>query len=162
MAQHTLREKLRYHFESTMSGGPMSVIRWLAIVSVLSVVVFGGLIVLLGIRRSNEVDAEPLTFVEGVWASLMATLDPGTMGARRELGLSPSALCGDAYGNFSDLYPDRFDRVGHRSKDRGTQTRPLTRHTRQPHADTRLVARRSSPSSKRSSRRIPTRNAHAS
>ena len=77
MAKHTLREKLRYHFENTMSGGPMAVIRWLAIVSATSVIVFGALIVALGIARSSEPDAEPLTFVEGMWASLMATLDPG-------------------------------------------------------------------------------------
>lgn len=80
MPNHTFREKLQYHFENTMSGGPMAVIRWLAIVSFVSVFVLGGIIALLGIGRSSEPDAEPLTFVEGVWASLMATLDPGTMG----------------------------------------------------------------------------------
>jgi ion channel POLLUX/CASTOR len=80
MPKHTLREKLQYHFENTMSGGPMAVIRWLAIVSIASVLVLGGIIVAAGIARSSEPDAEPLTFVEGVWASLMATLDPGTMG----------------------------------------------------------------------------------
>lgn len=63
-----------------MSGGPIAVIRWLAIVSVVSVVVLGGIIVLLGITGTTEPDAEPLTFVEGTWKSLMATLDPGTMG----------------------------------------------------------------------------------
>ncbi|MBK9215595.1 MAG: NAD-binding protein [Chloracidobacterium sp.] len=80
MAKHTLREKLRYYFENTMSGGPVAVIRWLFIVSVTSVLVLGGVIVMLGIARSNEPDAEPLSFLEGAWASLMATLDPGTMG----------------------------------------------------------------------------------
>lgn len=80
MAKHTLREKFRYHFENTMSGGPVAVIRWLFFVSAASVFVLGGIIVYLGIARSNEPDAEPLTFIEGVWASLMATLDPGTMG----------------------------------------------------------------------------------
>jgi len=80
MPKHTLREKLRYHFENTMSGGPMAVIQWLAIVSVVSVVVLGAIMVGLGISASTEPDAEPLSFLEGTWKSLMATLDPGTMG----------------------------------------------------------------------------------
>ena len=56
MPKYTLREKLRYHFENTMSGGPMAVIRWLAIVSVVSVVVLGAIIVSLGISASTEPD----------------------------------------------------------------------------------------------------------
>lgn len=80
MPKYTLREKFRYHFENTMSGGPVAVIRWLAIVSVVSVVILGGIILLLGITGSAEPDAEPLGFIEGTWKSLMATLDPGTMG----------------------------------------------------------------------------------
>ena len=48
MPKYTLREKLRYHFENTMSGGPMAVIQWLAIVSVVSVVVLGAIMVSLG------------------------------------------------------------------------------------------------------------------
>lgn len=80
MPKHTLREKFQYHFENTMSGGPIAVIRWLAIVSIVSVVVLGGIIVLLGITGTTEPGAEPLSFLEGTWKSLMATLDPGTMG----------------------------------------------------------------------------------
>ena len=80
MPKYTLREKLRYHFENTMSGGPLAVIRWLAIASAVSVVVLGAVILILGITGSPDADAEPLGFVEGTWKSLMATLDPGTMG----------------------------------------------------------------------------------
>jgi len=80
MAKYTLREKVRYHFENTMSSGPIAVIQWLAIVSLVSVVVLGVIIVILGITSSTEPEAEPLTFVEGTWKALMATLDPGTMG----------------------------------------------------------------------------------
>lgn len=80
MPKYTLREKFRYHFENTMSGGPVSVIKWLAVVSMVSVVVLGAIMASIGITASREPDAEPLGFVEGVWKSLMATLDPGTMG----------------------------------------------------------------------------------
>ena len=80
MPKHTLREKFRYHFENTMSGGPVAVIKWLAVVSIVSVVVLGAIMASLRITASREPDAEPLGFIEGVWKSLMATLDPGTMG----------------------------------------------------------------------------------
>lgn len=80
MPKYTLREKFRYYFENTMSGGPMAVIRWLALVSIVSVVVLGAVIMIAGISGSPEADAEPLGFVEGMWKSLMATLDAGTMG----------------------------------------------------------------------------------
>jgi Trk K+ transport system NAD-binding subunit len=80
MAKYTLREKLRYQFENTMSSGPIGVIQWLGLVSIVSVVVLGVIILALGIAGSSEPDAEPLGFIEGTWKSLMATLDPGTMG----------------------------------------------------------------------------------
>lgn len=80
MPKYTLREKFRYHFENTMSRGPVAVIQWLAIVSIVSVVVLGAIILAFGITGSTEPNAEPLGFVEGSWKSLMATLDPGTMG----------------------------------------------------------------------------------
>ncbi len=80
MAKHTVREKFRYHFENTMSSGPIGVIQWLAIVSIVSVLVLGVMILVLGITSSTAVDAEPLGFIEGTWKALMATLDPGTMG----------------------------------------------------------------------------------
>lgn len=80
MAKYTLRERFRYRFENTMSSGPIGVIQWLAVVSVVSVVLLGITILIMGITGSPEPDAEPLGFVEGTWKSLMATLDPGTMG----------------------------------------------------------------------------------
>jgi len=56
------------------------VIQWLAIVSLVSVVILGVVILIAGITGSTEPDAEPLGFIEGTWKALMATLDPGTMG----------------------------------------------------------------------------------
>lgn len=76
----TLSEKVRYYFENTMSAGPTSVIKWLAIFSLLMVLVLGLIIFVFGIKNSPSSDAENLGFIEGVWQSLMATLDPGTMG----------------------------------------------------------------------------------
>ncbi|MFN4910376.1 MAG: TrkA-related ion transporter, partial [Flavobacteriales bacterium] len=75
----TLKEKLRYYFENTMSSGPLSVIRWLGISSLLAIVVLGLIILIFGIKAEPEA-SDPLGFIEGAWKSLMATLDPGTMG----------------------------------------------------------------------------------
>lgn len=80
MAKYTFRERFRYQFENTMSSGPLAVIQWLAIVSIVSVMVLGVVILIVGIAGSAEPDAEPLGFIEGTWKALMATLDPGTMG----------------------------------------------------------------------------------
>ncbi len=80
MNNYTIKEKLQYYFENTMSAGPLGVIKWLAIVSTASVFVLGLIVLVFGISGSTEPDAEPLGFIEGTWKSLMATLDPGTMG----------------------------------------------------------------------------------
>lgn len=63
-----------------MSAGPIGVIKWLGIVSAASVLILGLIILIFGISGSTEPESEPLGFIEGTWKSLMATLDPGTMG----------------------------------------------------------------------------------
>lgn len=77
-----MREKIRYYFENTMSGGPGGVIKWLAIVSLVMVLLCGFILFLFGIQTPDS-DHEPRTitgFIESSWQSLMATLDSGTMG----------------------------------------------------------------------------------
>jgi K+/H+ antiporter YhaU regulatory subunit KhtT len=83
MSKHSRSEvsalaKFRYYFENTISAGPINLIKWLALVSLFSVMVLGVVIVAFGI--SSAPDSEGLGFVEGAWQSLMATLDSGTMG----------------------------------------------------------------------------------
>jgi ion channel POLLUX/CASTOR len=80
MNNYTTREKLQYYFENTISAGPLGVIKWLGIVSAASVLVLGLIILIFGISGSTEDESQPLGFIEGTWKSLMATLDPGTMG----------------------------------------------------------------------------------
>ena len=76
MTKYTLREWFRYHFENKLSSGPMAVIRWLGIASIVSVALLGLVIWIMEISN--------LGFVEGTWQSLLATLDPGTMGNDKE------------------------------------------------------------------------------
>lgn len=75
----TFKEKFQYYFENTIAQGPKGVIKWLAIISLISVAILGLVILIFGITSSPE-GGEPLGFFEGAWQSLMATLDSGTMG----------------------------------------------------------------------------------
>lgn len=73
------KEKFIYYFENTISAGPINLIKWLALVSLFSVLILGVVILIFGISSSPE-STEGLGFIEGAWQSLMATLDSGTMG----------------------------------------------------------------------------------
>ncbi len=77
MKNHSFKAKFKYYFENTISAGPLGVIRWLGLVSIISILILGALIVTFKIKGNP--DAEPLGFIEGMWQSLMATLDTGTM-----------------------------------------------------------------------------------
>lgn len=72
-----LLEKLRYEFDKTMAAGTGALIGWLGLVSLAIIFFFGAVIALLGVAPEG---AEPLNFFEAAWASLMRTLDAGTMG----------------------------------------------------------------------------------
>jgi len=75
----SLKQRIQYYFENTLASGPTSLIKWLAIVSLFSVLTLGVVIVIFGISADPEA-TEGLNFIEGAWQSLMATLDSGTMG----------------------------------------------------------------------------------
>lgn len=71
-------DTLRYRFENTLSAGPIAIIGWLGIVSLLIVVVAAAIVALLGI--SFDPDARDGTgFIEAAWNLLMRTFDAGTM-----------------------------------------------------------------------------------
>jgi ion channel POLLUX/CASTOR len=72
-----LGERLRYAFDKSMAGGTIALIGWLAIVSIVIIAVAGAFISLVQVTPEN---GEPLSFIEAFWASLMRTLDAGTMG----------------------------------------------------------------------------------
>lgn len=69
--------RLRYMFDKSMSAGPIALIGWLAVLSLVVIIVAGAVIALLRITPDG---GEGLNFVEAMWASLMRTLDAGTMG----------------------------------------------------------------------------------
>ena len=76
---YSYKDRLRYYFENTISSGPTGVIKWLGLISLAAILFLGVLIIVFGIKDNPEAETS-IGFIEGVWKSLMATLDPGTMG----------------------------------------------------------------------------------
>ncbi|MEO7222421.1 MAG: hypothetical protein ABIY37_08105, partial [Devosia sp.] len=72
-----LGPRLRYEFDKSMAAGPIALIGWLAVLSLILILIAGAVITVLGITPEG---GGPLAFGEAVWESLMRTLDSGTMG----------------------------------------------------------------------------------
>ncbi len=81
MRKATFGERLRYAFDKSLSGGTISLIGWLALVSLIIVLVATAILILTGIApaAAEGQDAQTLSFVEAFWQSLMRSLDPGTL-----------------------------------------------------------------------------------
>ncbi|MCC7421283.1 MAG: NAD-binding protein [Planctomycetaceae bacterium] len=77
----TFTDRLRYRFEDTLSAGPIAIIGWLAILSLIIVLVAGGVIALGGITAGVDEKGDPdqWSFTEAAWNSLMRTFDAGNM-----------------------------------------------------------------------------------
>ncbi|MFM2280788.1 MAG: hypothetical protein RLZZ444_3019, partial [Pseudomonadota bacterium] len=73
-----LGARLRYWFDRTMSAGTGALIGWLGIISLIIILIFGGIIALTGVAQD---DGQSLSFAEAVWQSLMRTMDAGALGA---------------------------------------------------------------------------------
>src|SRR5688500_1256823 len=73
-----LGARLRYEFDKSMAAGPVALIGWLAILSLILIAIAAAVLTLLSIAPEG---AGPLDFGEAMWAALMRTLDAGTMGA---------------------------------------------------------------------------------
>jgi ion channel POLLUX/CASTOR len=75
----TWRDKLRYRFENTLSRGTIAIIGWLALVSV-AIIVLASLVLLLMRVGQDPADHEhPYGLFEGMWQSMLRTLDPGVV-----------------------------------------------------------------------------------
>ncbi len=74
--RYSLKDKLRYSFENTLSKGTVAIIGWLALVSLFIVSIAATIIALTGIKPD---DGDQMNFVEAAWQSLMRTLDAGNL-----------------------------------------------------------------------------------
>ena len=77
MAKPGLGARLRYAFDKSMAAGTIALIGWLGLVSLVIIAIAGAFLAITHISPEGE---EPMSFIEGTWASLMRTLDSGTMG----------------------------------------------------------------------------------
>ena len=73
-----MKERIKYEFENTLSKGTIAIIGWLALLSILIVIVAGTIITLGQISQNPE---EKLEFFEAAWQSLMHALDAGAGGS---------------------------------------------------------------------------------
>ena len=71
------KDRLRYWVDNTFSQGTIALIAWLAVISLLIIFVAGAILSLTGLTQD---DGAQIGFLEGMWLSLMRTLDAGTMG----------------------------------------------------------------------------------
>ena len=70
-------KRLRYEFDKSMAAGPIALIGWLAVLSLIVIAIAAGVIALLRIAPEGS---DPISFGEAAWEALMRTLDSGTMG----------------------------------------------------------------------------------
>jgi hypothetical protein len=71
----SLRDRLRYRFDNTISRGAVAVVGWLALATLAAILASAAVLALF-----VRIDGEKPSFIEGFWVSLLRTLDPGTMG----------------------------------------------------------------------------------
>ncbi len=72
-----LGRRLRYEFDKSMAAGPIALIGWLAVLSIVLIIIAAAVIALLHIAPEG---GDAMGFGEAMWESLMRTLDSGTMG----------------------------------------------------------------------------------
>lgn len=75
MRRTTAGERFRYFFDNTMARGPIAMIAWLALITVIMVLVAAGVLMLIG----TTVGDGPPDFLENFWLSAMHSIDAGTL-----------------------------------------------------------------------------------
>src|SRR5688572_7399155 len=75
----TWRDKLRYRFENTLSKGTVAIIGWLALLSLAIVVLASLILAAMRVGQDPEDHEHPYGFFEGMWQSMLRTLDPGVV-----------------------------------------------------------------------------------
>jgi voltage-gated potassium channel Kch len=74
----SLRERLRYRFDNSMSRGPSALVGWLAVVTLVLIVVFSLLVLVTQLAPPTD-DGDRPGVRQQLFNSLMHALDPGTV-----------------------------------------------------------------------------------
>ncbi len=75
----TWRDKLRYRFENTLSRGTIAIIGWLALLSTAIIILAALILAAMRIGQDPAGHEHPYGFFEGMWQSMLRTLDPGVV-----------------------------------------------------------------------------------
>ncbi|HEV7607859.1 MAG TPA: hypothetical protein VGO61_11010 [Steroidobacteraceae bacterium] len=75
----TWRDRLRYRFENTLSRGTIAIIGWLALLSAAIVSLAALVLAVMRVGQDPADHEHPYGFFEGVWQSMLRTLDPGVV-----------------------------------------------------------------------------------
>jgi voltage-gated potassium channel Kch len=75
----TWRDRLRYRFENTLSRGAIAIIGWLALLSTAIVVLAALVLAVMRVGQDPDDHEHPYGFFEGMWQSMLRTLDPGVV-----------------------------------------------------------------------------------
>ncbi|HCR49397.1 MAG TPA: potassium transporter TrkA [Bacteroidetes bacterium] len=78
MPEITVKQRLRYWFDNTMSKGAWSLIAWLGVLSAVMILI-ASFVIVLGIRPEWATQ-EGMGWSHIIWQNLMRTIDAGTMG----------------------------------------------------------------------------------
>lgn len=79
MPEITWRDRLRYRFENTLSRGTIAIIGWLALLSATIVILASLVLAAMRIGQDPADHEHPYGFFEGMWQSLLRTMDPGVV-----------------------------------------------------------------------------------
>lgn len=77
MKQVTLKDRLRYAFDNSLSRGTIALIGWLALISFVIVLLATIILLITGIKPEGSENG--LNFFEAFWQSLMRSIDAGTV-----------------------------------------------------------------------------------
>lgn len=80
--QFSLRQRLRYRFDNTLSRGLWAVLAWLGLIAVIFLAIVALVIWLSGIGPGDE----RTSLGDGIWQGLMHVLDPGAIGGAEGAG----------------------------------------------------------------------------
>jgi voltage-gated potassium channel Kch len=73
-----LARRLQYEFDQTMAAGPLSLIGWLALISLIVILIAAIFLAATHIAPPDNKDG--LTFLEALWEAAMRTIDAGNVG----------------------------------------------------------------------------------
>ncbi|MET0439778.1 MAG: hypothetical protein ABW043_19980 [Devosia sp.] len=74
--RRSVRARLSYEFDKSMSAGPVALIGWLALLSLVVIIVASIVLVLFQLAPEG---GQPVDFFEAAWESLMRSMDAGTV-----------------------------------------------------------------------------------